>query len=581
MATACAIGAAALSMALRPAGIVRSQSGGLAWLNDSTWHWNDWSDVQLLGNGTFVAQNCAGDCRWWVEDGKGGKGDKLKILWGGDGLHTMRLHGHTLRGKRNSDGDRCSATLVSRAVFVHGQRLPSSVEQLLPYFFRGESDLRLSLLAGILGLAVTLFGLLFAATHASETDAAAARSRQVLSLAAKMSDQEFDALSAKLSRRRGAMAEAAASPQPANDEEPIGHPVLFCSPRQLAQLLSWLLPGCIYYSSTAPDVCLVDAGALTLAAAGPGVAHPPGFPLWTFLGWVTAQMPGRVIRNVNLLSAASATALCHLLWRLSRRWVLRASVIGASGSRHRLGPLVELGPLAGSLLAGLSFPVWGFATFAEVYHVTSACLVASILVTCQWRDDAGGGDDRQIALAGLLFGLAGCSHHITAALALPAMIYLAASRPANGVDGSVDVSDDQQLTASSAGSDESSIVSPHLIGASPATHENVNEARWRFYAFLGRGVPRQEGSCDVDMRSPWWMAVRNVSIAALGALLPGLVFYSSIYVIGRRHPLWNWGGVDDAQKWWWHVSGKQYQVNLGQFRMEHLLLETKRTTSAS
>ena len=97
VATACAIGAAALSMALRPAGIVRSQSGGLAWLNDSTWHWNRWSDVQLLGNGTFVAQNCAGDCRWWAEDGKGGKGDKLKILWGGDGLHTMRLHGHTLR----------------------------------------------------------------------------------------------------------------------------------------------------------------------------------------------------------------------------------------------------------------------------------------------------------------------------------------------------------------------------------------------------------------------------------------------------------------------------------------------------
>ena len=93
----------------------------------------------------------------------------------------------------------------------------------------------------------------------------------------------------------------------------------------LACAASWVLPGVVFYVSTAPGVCLVDAGALTLAAAGPGVAHPPGFPLWTMLGWLSSLCPGRVIRNVNLVSALSATLLCHLIWRLSRRWMLRSS----------------------------------------------------------------------------------------------------------------------------------------------------------------------------------------------------------------------------------------------------------------
>ena len=60
-----------------------------------------------------------------------------------------------------------------------------------------------------------------------------------------------------------------------------------------------LLPGAVFYLSTAPNVCLVDAGALTLAAAGPGVAHPAGFPLWTMLGWLSTQFPGSEIRNTT------------------------------------------------------------------------------------------------------------------------------------------------------------------------------------------------------------------------------------------------------------------------------------------
>ena len=180
----------------------------------------------------------------------------------------------------------------------------------------------------------------------------------------------------------------------------------------------------------------------------------------------------------------------------------------------------ELGPLCGAMLAGLSFPVWGFATFAEVYHVTSSGLVAAILVTCEWRDRRGEAEDKMIALGGLLFGLGACAHHITAALALPALIYLAATRPTGGTDGD------------------------------------------------GTGtVSRVEYYCG---------ALRNVCIAAGAAIVPGVVCYGWLYYVGSGHPLWNWGGVDDLEKLWWHISGKQYQVNFGQFRIEGLWVEAGR-----
>ena len=36
------------------------------------------------------------------------------------------------------------------------------------------------------------------------------------------------------------------------------------------------------------------------------------------------------------------------------------------------------------------------------------------------------------------------------------------------------------------------------------------------------------------------------------------------------------GGVDSLEKLWWHISGKQYQVNFGQFRVEGVWLEAGR-----
>ena len=519
----------------------------MAWLDDTEWLWNEWSNVQLEKGGTFVSSNCVDveQCRWWTS------GDTLRIRWADAGTHTLTPSSNdakattSLRGVRDLDSDPCAATFVRKGIRVLGMRMPPAVEQLAPHFFHGASDLQLTLIMTGLGLLLLIaIGCGCCANSQAEDDAAVlrrlSRSRgQLRACAVHLHSEELEKLAVQLQQIKAEIArdDAADDESTATAGGSVAAPPIDCG--NLAWLASWVLPGVVFYLSAAPDVCLVDAGALTLAAALPGVAHPPGFPLWTMCGWVSSLFPGRVIRNVNLLSAVSATLLCHLIWRLSRRWVLAgiarpgsqssSSSVGSAGSSGGgCFWLVELGPLCGAMLAGLSFPVWGFATFAEVYHITSSGLVAAILVTCAWRDRLGPADDRIIALGGLLFGLGACAHHITAALALPALIYLAATRPTNGL---------QQSEAA-----------------------NASEA-------AAAGISRAAYCCQ---------ALRNVCIAAAAAIIPGVVCYGWLFYIGSGHPLWNWGGVDDLEKLWWHISGKQYQVNFGQFRIEGLWLEAGR-----
>jgi hypothetical protein len=116
-----------------------------------------------------------------------------------------------------------------------------------------------------------------------------------------------------------------------------------------AHAASVAVPAVAYYLTSAPDITLVDSGELVLAAAGPGVAHPAGFPAWTLLAHVATLLPGDPIRNANLVSVACAVATVHCLHLLCRALAKPA------------GPWEEAGPLAGALLACFAFPVWGTA----------------------------------------------------------------------------------------------------------------------------------------------------------------------------------------------------------------------------
>ncbi len=80
----------------------------------------------------------------------------------------------------------------------------------------------------------------------------------------------------------------------------------------------------LYIHTLAPDVLPADSGEYQLVAAVLGVAHPPGYPLHTLLGWLMTQLPiGTLPWRVNLLSALMAAGTLTLVCATVRHFTGR------------------------------------------------------------------------------------------------------------------------------------------------------------------------------------------------------------------------------------------------------------------
>ncbi|HEX8793224.1 MAG TPA: DUF2723 domain-containing protein [Polyangiaceae bacterium] len=148
-----------------------------------------------------------------------------------------------------------------------------------------------------------------------------------------------------------------------------------------------------YLGFACPYVLGGDAGEFTALFALGGVAHPPGYPLWTLLMRAMSWMPGAT----PSLAAARVTAIVGaiavgLLYAACRSW-------GASRGASAVACVVyAFAPLT-----------WIYATQAEVFAL-NAVLCAGLLAlagpACPLRGE------RRIVAAGLVVGL-GLSHHPT------------------------------------------------------------------------------------------------------------------------------------------------------------------------
>lgn len=112
----------------------------------------------------------------------------------------------------------------------------------------------------------------------------------------------------------------------------------------------------LYTVTLLPDVLPADSGEFQRVAATAGVAHPPGFPLYTMLGWLFANLPlgPTPAWRANLFSAVTAAATVALVFRIGRR--LTGSVWGG---------------LAAALTLGSATTFWATATKASIRPLTA------------------------------------------------------------------------------------------------------------------------------------------------------------------------------------------------------------------
>ncbi len=191
----------------------------------------------------------------------------------------------------------------------------------------------------------------------------------------------------------------------------------------------------IFSVTAARDLVLGDSAEFVAVAKTLGVAHPPGYPLYTLLSAIAIRVPaGSPFLRMSILSgvfgAVAAGIVALLVWELA--------YAGRRASDHgRGGPLIAR--FLGSLVAGVSFslaaPVWSASTVPEVYSLSVLLIFGSLYSFVRWRrlSETGALPDglrgeRGLWVGGLLMGLA-LAHHLTATLAIPsAAVALEAGR---------------------------------------------------------------------------------------------------------------------------------------------------------
>ncbi|MBD3334397.1 MAG: DUF2723 domain-containing protein, partial [Candidatus Eisenbacteria bacterium] len=180
----------------------------------------------------------------------------------------------------------------------------------------------------------------------------------------------------------------------------------------------------VYLAGLNRGLGTIDSGELAAAAHTLGIAHPPGYPLYTLLGRLAALVPlATILTRLHVVSALStaAAAGCAAL-------ALRATLseIG-EGAGRRVAVFVF--PVAGAWAWGLSPALWSVAVVNEVYglHVLFLALCVGLGVLLMRH---GAAATRHGFLLAYALGL-GLSHHLALLFAVPALgaAVLAARRP--------------------------------------------------------------------------------------------------------------------------------------------------------
>eukprot|EP00026_Physarum_polycephalum_P000701 Phypoly_transcript_00702.p1 GENE.Phypoly_transcript_00702~~Phypoly_transcript_00702.p1 ORF type:complete len:724 (+),score=95.06 Phypoly_transcript_00702:2004-4175(+) len=168
---------------------------------------------------------------------------------------------------------------------------------------------------------------------------------------------------------------------------------------------TWMILACaaivasVYISTMFPTVPGGDSPELIIAAYQMGVAHPPGYPLFTIVGHLFTYLPfGSPAWRVNLMSAMCGVLSSVFLYRTVVRW---------SGSH------------AAALLSALMFAfsplVWTYTVQAEVFSMNNLLVNALLYLVISYAYYFSKSDKKFLHMAylGALVGGFGASNQHT------------------------------------------------------------------------------------------------------------------------------------------------------------------------
>jgi hypothetical protein len=166
-----------------------------------------------------------------------------------------------------------------------------------------------------------------------------------------------------------------------------------------------LTAGTLYFFTAARDIVVGDTPELITAAATLGVAHAPGYPLFTMLAHLFSLIPlGTIPFRVNLLSVICDAFTVGVVY-----------LIAVHLSRSRIAAAVA------ALALAVNPVFWEWSLAAEVFPLNNLLAATLILLLVMWHDEP----QRTGFLIGAFFvaGL-GLTNHQTIVLLGPALCFV-------------------------------------------------------------------------------------------------------------------------------------------------------------
>src|SRR5438477_13015181 len=165
------------------------------------------------------------------------------------------------------------------------------------------------------------------------------------------------------------------------------------------------IAGVLYFLTAARDIVVGDSPELIMAAVTLGIAHAPGYPLFTMLGHLFSLLPfGSIPFRVNLLSV-----VCD---------ALTIGVVYFSAFRLTRS---QLAAAVAALLLAVDPIFWEWSLAAEVFPLNNLLAAVLILLLVDWHEEPA---RRNLLIsAAFVFGLA-LTNHQTIGLFAPAICFL-------------------------------------------------------------------------------------------------------------------------------------------------------------
>jgi len=170
-------------------------------------------------------------------------------------------------------------------------------------------------------------------------------------------------------------------------------------------LVTAFIPFLLYLRTLCPVIFAHDSSEFAAVIQLPTLAHPPGYPLYTILGYFFTRLPlGDGAFEANLFSAVFGALTCMIMYFCFMR-LTKYPFAAASAA----------------MLIGFGSTFWRLSSIAEVYTLLMFFIALVWLIALKLTDGGMRGDFKGFLLLGLMFGL-GFACHQSIILMLPGLV---------------------------------------------------------------------------------------------------------------------------------------------------------------